>query len=267
MDCRKTLVLALGLLGAAGCVPQNSVQPASPQPAPPPPVVVEKAKDSPKHPPKNAETCVALGNFFAAGGGQAQQGSAQQEHSYELARQEYQQALAIDPNCLQAYLALGELCTTVSDHNGAVKWYRKGLEKLPREGALCLNLGMCYARHKDWDRAIEAMRRATECDPDNKKYHRTLGFCLARAGQTDQALAAFRKSDGESRAHYHLAEMLHHMNQDVEARQHLQIAVREEEGFGPAQRLLAQLEAREPADPGLTPAGLETPVEDGTPPL
>jgi tetratricopeptide (TPR) repeat protein len=263
MDCRKSLVLALSLAGAAGCASQNVVQMEHAQP--PPGAVVEKAKEPPRHQPKSPETPVTLGNWFAAEGANKPQGSAEQEQLYDKARREFQQALDIDAGCLSAYQALGQLYTSMSDYEGAVKWYRKGLEKLPREGSLWLNLGMCHARHKDWNPAVEALRRATECDPENKQYWNMLGSCLARCGRTEEALAAFGKGGGEAWAHYRLAFMLHHMNQDAEARQHLLMALRSAPTLEPAQRLLAQLEQPEPADAGPKQAGYEVPPMTATP--
>src|SRR5207248_1648125 len=119
-----------------------------------------------------------------------------------------------------------------------------GLAKLPRDGSLWWNLGMCQARHKDWPQAVEALRRATECDPGNKRYYGTLGFALAYTGQLEVALAAFQKSYGETRAHYHLARILCETHHTTEARQHVQRVVQQEPTFEPAQRLLAQLEGR-----------------------
>lgn len=265
MDCRKSLVLALGLVGAAGCVPQNSV------PTVPTPPVVEKAKDLPMRPPKNAETCVALGNFFASEGAAKPAGSAERERLYDNARKEYQQALDIDPNCLAAYLALGKLYATMGDHERALATYQKGLQKQPKQASLWFDLGMCHARHKDWDRANDALRRAAEHDPENRQYQTVFGHCLARAGRYDEALAAFRKgAGGEARAHYELARMLHHMNKDAEARQHLQLAVRAEPALDDAtlkaaHRMLAQLEGREPADSAVTQAGFDAPGGGGAP--
>ena len=56
MDCRKSLVLALGLVGVVGCVPDSQVVNGPAQP--PPGAVVEKLKDPPKRQP-TAATCVA----------------------------------------------------------------------------------------------------------------------------------------------------------------------------------------------------------------
>jgi tetratricopeptide (TPR) repeat protein len=256
MDCRKTLVLALGLFGAAGCVPQNSVQPP-PVAAPP---LVEKAKDPPKHPPKHAETCVALGNYFFTGADSVPQGSSQQEYLYEQARREYEQALSVDPNCLAAFHALGKLYVKMGDLEGAIKWYRKGLEKQPKEASLWFDLGMCHSRRKDWEPAVQALRHAAELEPDNKQNWNTLGCCLARSGHSDEALVAFRKGGNEARAHYNLAKMLHHMKQDGEARQHLQAALQAEPDYAAAKRMLAQLDGREPADPAVKQAGFDQPA-------
>lgn len=257
MDCRKTLVLALGLVGAAGCVPDNSARPA---PAAPPPLV-EKAKDPPKHPPKHPETLVALGDYFATGADSAPAGSAQQERLYEQARAQYEQALQIDPNHLPAFQSLGKLYVKMGDLDGAVKWYRKGLDKQPKEASLWLDLGMCHARRKEWAPAIDALRHAADLQPENKQNWNMLGSCLVRAGHPDEAFAAFRKGGSEAQAHYHMAFMLHHMKQDAEARQHLQAIAQNDPNFAKAQRLLAQVDGQAPADPNVLPAGFEVPAD------
>jgi tetratricopeptide (TPR) repeat protein len=257
MDCRKTLVLALGLAGAAGCVPQNSVQP----PPAAPPAVVEKAKDPPKHPPKHPETCVSLGNYFATSAESAPQGSPQQEHLFDQARTEYEQALQIDANCLAAYQAIAKLYAKMGDLDGAVKWYKKGLEKHPKEASLWLNLGMCHRLRKDWGPATEALRHAADLDPDNRQNWNMLGCCLVCAGRPDEALAALRKGGNEARAQYTMARMLHfYLHQDAQAREHLQSAVQADPRFEAAQRLLAQLDGREPADPAVMQAGFDEPA-------
>jgi tetratricopeptide (TPR) repeat protein len=254
MDCRKSLVLALGLVGgAAGCVTTTA------GPTAPAPVVLEKAKDPPRHAPK-PETCVALADHFAAEGSSKPEGSAEQERLYDQARREYQQALDVDPNHVPAYRALGRLYTAMGDHDRAVSTYQKGLQKQPKDAALWCDLGMCHARHKEWDRAIEALRKAADLDPENKQYQNVLGHCLARAGRADAALDVFRKSTGEGRAQYNVARMLHHMNQDAEARQHLQAALRAEPTLEPARQLLAQLNGGAPAG-AVVPAGFDAPGE------
>jgi tetratricopeptide (TPR) repeat protein len=78
-------------------------------------------------------------------------------------------------------------------------------------------------RLKDWAPAIEALRHAAALEPENRQNRNMLGYCLARAL-------------------YNLTRMLHHVNQDTEARQHLQAAVKADPQFDPAQRMLAQLE-------------------------
>jgi tetratricopeptide (TPR) repeat protein len=253
MDCRKSLVLALGLLGTAGCVSPSA-------PSAPTPVAAEKAKDVPRHPPKNAESCVAIANYLAAEASGKPAGSAEQERLYDQARREYQQAIDVDPNYMPTYHALGQLYTTIGDHSNAVSAYRKGLDKRPKEAPLWFDLGMCHARAKEWDRAIDALKRAAELDPENRQYQKTLGYCLASAGQLGTALEVFRKSCGEARAHYELARVLHYpMNRDAEARQHLETALSADPTLEPARQLMAQLDGRAPDAPGVGTAVFEEP--------
>jgi tetratricopeptide (TPR) repeat protein len=263
MDCRKSLVLALGLAGAVGCVPQNQVQTGSVVQVPPG-AVVEKAKDPPKHPPA-PETCVAYGDWLVGEASSKPQASAIQGQLYDQARRAYEQALEINASCGAAYMALGQLYTRMGDHDGAVKWYNKGLEKLPKDPQLWLQLGRSHVVHKDWHAAVVAHRKAVECEPSNKFFQKMLGFCLVRAGQTEEALVVFRKCVGEAEAHYHLARILYETHYDAEARQHLQITLREAPTFEPAHLLLAQLDGQEPIDSAVKPAGFEEPPNGAAP--
>jgi tetratricopeptide (TPR) repeat protein len=116
---------------------------------------------------------------------------------------------------------------------------------------------MCHARKKEWEPALKCLRKAGELDPENRQFSHNLGYCLARSGRYEESLACFTKTDGEAKAHYNLARMLHHMQQDDLSRQYLRTAVEKDPYLIPAKELLAQLENGVAAPREVVPTGHE----------
>jgi tetratricopeptide (TPR) repeat protein len=246
MDCRKTLVLVLALVsGSVGCssmpsAPTNSAHAAAQQ-------------DKPKRQPKPA-TCVALARLREREAEEAQRTQPDRDRCRDEARQEYQQALQIDPNYLPALQGLAHFHDVCGDHERAVAAYEKALQLHPKEAGLWYELGMSRARKKEWEPAIKCLREALRLDPDSQQCATTLGFTLAQAGLDDESYECFRKQVGEARAHYNLARVLHHLQNDDVCRQHLALALQmpmDPELTAMAQRLQAELEGGES---GLQPA-------------
>src|SRR5262249_2250042 len=125
----------------------------------------------------------------------------------------------------------------------ALEVYQKGVADHPKEAELWYELGLCYARNKQWEQALENLHQAVDLDPENRTRVRSLGFCLARTGNIDESFAVFAKLDGEAIAHYQVARMLLHLNQDQLARQHLRLAVQLKPDLTSASQLLASLES------------------------
>jgi tetratricopeptide (TPR) repeat protein len=214
MDCRKSLVLALGLFaGVSGCQHPLMRIPLMGGTA------AGKAEDEEiVHKP---ETYVRFGDFRLRSSLAPEMPAAARAQCREEARLSYQQALAVAPNHAPAHIALGRLYLTLEDHPRAVASFQKALEINARDGATWYELGMCHARQKEWACAVECLKRAVDIDPDNRSYMNGLGFAQVRTGQHSEALAALTRVHGEAQAHYLLARMLHHTNQDELARQHL----------------------------------------------
>jgi tetratricopeptide (TPR) repeat protein len=224
----------------------------------------EQAFAASEHPKRaaHAMTYVAAGRLREQEATAPGRSPAEREAAYESARKAYQQALALDTNCLTAYEALAHLYESMGDQDRAVATYQKVLKTHPKEAGLWYDLGMCYSRHKQWDQAVANLSKAVELDPENRPYSHTLGFCLARAGRFDDSLACFQRVDGPAKAHYNLARMLEHLNQTELCKQHLQIAVQADPNLAEAQQLLAQLNGQ-PAtgDRPVINVGFETPAE------
>jgi tetratricopeptide (TPR) repeat protein len=254
MDCRGSLVLTWGLLVAVGGCAHNKAaeQPLVKSDAPPANAEIHKAEDLPKRKPHPA-TLVSFGDVYVRGANEPWRGPSDKEQMLDQARKSYQQAIKIDPKYVPAHLALARLYDVTEDHDRAVASYRKALELKPKDAGLWYDLGMCHARKKEWEKAIEGLSKATDLDPENKPYARSLGFCLARAGYVNEGFTALCRVEGEAQAHYNLARMLHHVQQDELSKQHLRLALKTNPQLDEAQKLLAELET------GAAPANPEVP--------
>ena len=245
MDCRSVLWgFGVGLLGvAAGCstVPTNPMQQieCAKQAAEAPPA---KGKTLARRQPK-AESCVAFGNFRLHESMIPGKAEGDQQQLRQQAREAFQQALKIDPKCLEAQVGLARLCTVEGRDDQAIGAFRTVIKAHPQEPSLWFELGMCHGRRKEWSPAVQALSRASELAPQNRHYANMLGNCLARAGAYQQAFECFRRIDGEARAHYNLARMLRHMKQDDLCWQQLQLAVQKDPKLQEARTLLAQMDA------------------------
>ena len=155
-----------------------------------------------------------------------------------------EKALQLDPTNLEALSCLGNLYLTLNDYPRAVETLRKATEAGPTKANTWYELGMCYSRGKDWQQALAAFQKAVEIEPEDRLYVHSYGYCLARAGRYDASVAAFARVENEAMAHFNVARMLVHMNEEELARQHLRLAVSMDKELTPARDLLAKLDLR-----------------------
>ncbi|MGE3809152.1 MAG: tetratricopeptide repeat protein [Gemmataceae bacterium] len=208
-------------------------------------------KDSNKRVPK-ATTCVAYADLRASLSNEPNCEGVERDMVRDEARRAYQQAVKLDPQCLPAYLGLGRHYQAMEKYDNAVETYQRGLHNMPREKQLWFEMGMCQARHKEWDPALDSLRMATQLDPENPVYNNMLGFCLARAGRYDECLTLFTRTQGEAKAHYNLARMLQHVNRPAECKHHLRLAMQADPQLTAAREMLVALENGKLAAPTAT---------------
>jgi tetratricopeptide (TPR) repeat protein len=209
----------------------------------PPHAKIAKAEDGPKKTPK-ASTCVAIGDLRLKGVIKGDFQGPDREQALEQARKAYEQALRIDPKNMDAYSGLGLVHQQLNDYAGALNVYHKGLKLNSGCASLWFEMGMCEARHGDWNTAVQNLKKASDLDPDNRGYDKSLAFALARAGRIDDSVASFQKIMDESQARYNVARLLHHFNQDGLSQQQLQMALHANPNNAPAVDLLAQLQGQ-----------------------
>jgi len=245
MDCRRSLLVALGMLATmVGCTKDSTTLPVAPAPEQVP-LVKKKESDYPRRDPKSS-TLVAMGQVNEDAAADPRRSPAEQESLRDSARKSYQHALQTNPNDLSAMVALARLYNTMDDHAHAIGMYDRAVKTYPKDGSIWYEMGMCHARHKEWEPAIVSLHHAVELDPESRLYTHSLGFCLARAGRYDESFAAFARLEGDAVAHYHLARMLHHLREDELSKQHLILALRDKPGLTAAQDLLNLLDNPNP---------------------
>jgi tetratricopeptide (TPR) repeat protein len=242
--------VTLGLAsGGLGCAHQKDLALASKEQPSPNQIISEQ--DQPKHDPKPA-TCVALGTFSEQCAADARRTQAEKQALLEQARKAYQQALRLDSNDVKAQTALARLYVKMEDYEHALATYQLAVHNHPKDAGLHYELGMCQARLKQWQPALDNLNYAVQLDPENRLYTHSLGYALARCGRYDESFALFAKQEGEASAHYNVARMLHHNNQDELSKQHLRLALQLKPELAPARELLASLEAPASTRPSTT---------------
>jgi Flp pilus assembly protein TadD len=251
MDCRGTALLAVvGLVSVVGCTPQRTLPITAPPPpaatAPPTPTPTPEPSSAaesklPKRTP-SAAMCLAVGQMREQDMDEPDRTPAQRELLADHARKSYQQAIRTEPKNVAAHHALARLYVKLNQPEQALDSYRKAVSLKPSDASLWFEIGMCHSRQKQWEPALEALAKASEMAPDNRPYAQTLAYALARAGRYDESLAAFQKVVSPANAHFNLARMLLHLEQQSLARQQLLTATQLDPQLNEARRLLTQLD-------------------------
>jgi tetratricopeptide (TPR) repeat protein len=201
---------------------------------------------NPKRRPR-ASTYIAYGELQERAAFDPGRSPAEQEELRNRARSAYQEALRVHANDRGALMALARLYDTENDSERAVATYNQAIRVYPKEAAFWYELGMCHARRKSWDQALPSLQKAVQLEPENRRYGHAYGFGLARAQRYEESFGVLAKLDGTARAHYDLARMLHHLEQDEASKEQLRLALAQNPDFVAAQQFLSELEGPESA--------------------
>lgn len=99
----------------------------------------------------------------------------------------YEQAIAADPDYLNAYLNLGSVIKQ-QDPPRAVAFYQALLERFPARARLRHNLGNALAEQQDFAGALAQYKSALRLDPELSKAHQGLGRLWLRQGDGNKAI-------------------------------------------------------------------------------
>ena len=132
------------------------------------------------------------------------------------ALKEYQQAIKLKPDYIEALNNIGTIYYAKKSYRRAISWYSKALKlspNQPRSASIYMNLGTAYFSRKKYQEATESYQTALKLDPEVFEHHSTFGVLLeertveerakyhyyvakiyAKNGRTDLALQYLRKA-------------------------------------------------------------------------
>ena len=111
--------------------------------------------------------------------------------TFELARQQFQKELEIDPKNAGAHYVLGELASKEQDWDEAIKQFSEAAKIDANFAEAFLGWGFTLVTVKHYQEAIEPLRVAERLTPGNPAVHYSLATALTRTGQKEEAEKEF----------------------------------------------------------------------------
>jgi tetratricopeptide (TPR) repeat protein len=139
------------------------------------------------------------------------------QSKYDLAAQQYQEALRIDKKSIPTLLLLGDLSYRTRNYSEAESAYKRAIKLDPLNGDIYNNLSWVYLeQNSSLDKAEELMRQALTMNPEHRAYYLdTMGVVLLRLGRVAESISALKEATALlpredaselSEAYAHLAE-------------------------------------------------------------
>ena len=115
---------------------------------------------------------------------------------FDLALEQYREALRKDKEHLPSLLLLGDLLYRINDYPKAESAYTKALKLDPKNGDVMNDLAWVYIRTgKNLNKAKEVISRALTLNPAHRPYYLdTLGVVLLKLGNTAEAIRALQEA-------------------------------------------------------------------------
>jgi tetratricopeptide (TPR) repeat protein len=117
-----------------------------------------------------------------------------QKERVDEAIAQYQKALQIKPDYVEAFYNLGNALARKGRVDEAIAQFQKVLEIQPDCVRAHYKLGIALARKGLADKAIVQFRKALEIQPDNAEAHDNLGNALLQKGRVDEAITEYQKA-------------------------------------------------------------------------
>jgi tetratricopeptide (TPR) repeat protein len=154
----------------------------------------------------------------------------------EAAVIEYQRAVALQPNYVEALSRLGSLLGQLGRCAEAVEVHRRCVAAASTSSQAHCNLALALSSNGDTDAALAAARRAVELNPSLVDAWLCLGDAHSGKMQSSDAIEAYRKAiaidSNSAAAHRGLGNALFNVDQLDEALAELREAIRLEPGYG-----------------------------------
>jgi len=113
---------------------------------------------------------------------------------YELARDQFLEAVDLDSEFAESWNNLGLVYTELEDDPGAREAFSRAIEINPDLPAAYNNLGYIFYKEENYDRAIEMYDEAINRSADNSSAYTNLGNAYFKLGNREDARTAWEKA-------------------------------------------------------------------------
>jgi tetratricopeptide (TPR) repeat protein len=115
--------------------------------------------------------------------------------NYEAAMQDFNHALAYDPDWDTAYYGRGLVYFKKGQYEQAIDDFSRAIELKPDYSEAYNNRGLAYENLVRRDEALKDYFEATKLDPDNGEAHNNLGRALVYAGRLKEGIQSFQRAE------------------------------------------------------------------------
>jgi len=145
------------------------------------------AKNLEERPRRDPKDTIGLYNLLQLAGSDSEAGR------YDEAVAKVREALAADPEIIEAHSRLGNIQTKAGRHADAIQAYQRALALDPEHLLSTYNLALAYRAAGRLDEAIVGFERTQSLDPRSGRAHFQLGDIYMQRGQPQQALEVLQR--------------------------------------------------------------------------
>ena len=164
-------------------------------------------------------------------------------NNFPLAAKRYQEALDIDENHAQARLGIARAEDQRNRPNVAIRHYKQFIKENPENPAGFNDIGLCYARMKNYSAAVAALNRAIELKPLDELYRNNIAIVYVKANRISDAFHQLSEVHPNSIANYNLGYLLTQNNDYVGAEKAFELALKDDPQMSQARDWLYALRA------------------------
>lgn len=118
------------------------------------------------------------------------------QEKFDLAAQQYREALKKDKKSVPALLLLGDLSYRTKNYSEAESAYKKAIKLQPENGDIYNNLCWVYLeQHAGIEKAEDLIKKAITITPEHRAYYLdTFGVVLLRLGRIAESITALKEA-------------------------------------------------------------------------
>jgi tetratricopeptide (TPR) repeat protein len=167
---------------------------------------------------------------------------AESRGDFNLAFHHYYKALDLDPKHLPTLFQLGVLYAKLKQYDQSVEIWKRYIVTTGDKGDGYGNLGFCYELMGMPKTAIATYKKGIEKDPKNPSCRTNYGIMLAREGNIPDALRQWNPVLTDAQIHYNLASVYQSNGRKEEAKAEYEKALDSDPTLIDARARLAQLQ-------------------------